>query len=260
MKIATWNVNSIRVRIDLVKKFLLENDPDIICLQETKSEDDKFPQKPFYDLGWKYIVIKGQKSYNGVSIFSKFPINKTKCFDLLNKNDCRHIHANVLGLDIHNFYVPAGGDIPDRKLNIKFGDKLDFLEKIENWSTESKLNKSILLGDLNIAPLEHDVWSTKQLKNVVSHTDVERKKLLKILRKGKWVDAIRETHKKDEVLYSWWSYRAKDWKKSNRGRRLDHIWVSEDLEKKLKNSKIFPKFRGFDRPSDHVPIMIEIEG
>ncbi len=258
MRIATWNINSVRIRIDLIKNFLLDQEPDVLCLQETKTEDDKFPLKEFYDVGWNYIVIKGQKSYNGVAILSKHPIVCSESINWLDKNDCRHISAKISDLIIHNFYVPAGGDIPDRKINDKFAHKLDFLDQMKTWFSNNSNKNNILLGDLNIAPLKEDVWSTNQLKNVVSHTKIEREKLIDFLKTGNWCDAIRYSHNKEEILYSWWSYRAKDWKKSNRGRRLDHIWISDDLKNHLNSATIFTSYRDFERPSDHVPMMISI--
>jgi exodeoxyribonuclease-3 len=117
---------------------------------------------------------------------------------------------------------------------------------------------SVLVGDLNIAPLAADVWSTRQLKNVVSHTDIEREMLLKLIDKGGWVDAVRHHYGEEELLYSWWSYRARDWQASNRGRRLDHIWVSADNKDKITNIHIDKAIRGAEKPSDHVPLVIEL--
>ena len=117
---------------------------------------------------------------------------------------------------------------------------------------------SVLVGDLNIAPLAADVWSTRQLKNVVSHTDIEREMLLKLIDKGGWVDAVRHHYGEEEILYSWWSYRARDWQASNRGRRLDHIWVSADNKDKITNIHIDTAIRGAEKPSDHVPLVIEL--
>ena len=111
---------------------------------------------------------------------------------------------------------------------------------------------------MNIAPYKNDVWSHTQLLNVVSHTPIETELLIKLLNESNWIDVGRKYFSKDEKLYSWWSYRNRDWKKSNRGRRLDHIWVSEDLEDKLKSYKSCKEIRDWEKPSDHVPLILEL--
>ena len=116
----------------------------------------------------------------------------------------------------------------------------------------------ILVGDLNIAPYEHDVWSHKQLLNVVSHTPQEVALLEKVRKSHNWIDVARAFVPFEEKLYSWWSYRARDWDVSNRGRRLDHIWVTPVLESKVNSYKILREARGWERPSDHVPVMIDL--
>ena len=127
----------------------------------------------------------------------------------------------------------------------------------ENLSKDKK-TKKVLVGDLNIAPLEHDVWSHKQLLNVVSHTKIETDTLLEIIDSGELVDVMRELVPHDKKLYSWWSYRNRNWETSNRGRRLDHVWVSKNLFSKVKSGVIYKDTRNWDRPSDHVPIIIDI--
>ena len=119
--------------------------------------------------------------------------------------------------------------------------------------------KKILVGDLNIAPFENDVWSHKQLLNVVSHTKIETDALKSFIKKGNFVDIIRKNFSDAEKIYTWWSYRNKDWKKSNRGRRLDHIFISEEIKNLAKNIKIFKNIRDWDKPSDHVPVMLELK-
>ena len=118
--------------------------------------------------------------------------------------------------------------------------------------------KSILVGDLNIAPYENDVWSHNQLINVVSHTPLETNSLLELKNNSNWIDVGRKFVSKEEKLYTWWSYRNRDWKKSNRGRRLDHIWVTQDLDKKLKSYESLSEIRDWEKPSDHVPIVVEL--
>ena len=255
ISIASWNINSIRLRQESVKKFLELANPDVLCLQETKCIDELLPLKFFNELGYKYTASRGQKSYNGVLILSKKEIKKNKSIDMCCKGDARHISVELVnGLKIHNFYIPAGGDVPDASINEKFDHKMKFLNELKNKIFTVEQKKTVILGDFNIAPLPDDVWNHKALLNVVSHTPQETTLLFEIMKKGKWVDLLRK-HFPDGKLYSWWSYRARDWRVSNRGRRLDHIWASPDIAKASKECKIFSNIRGWDRPSDHVPIL-----
>lgn len=260
MKIVTWNINSVRLRAPIVVQLMREEKPDIIALQETKVIDALFPRDTFEAEGYTHIHVNGMKSYNGVCIFSRVPFKKTQIHNRVGKDDCRHVAASFDGFDLHNLYIPAGGDEPDRMINDKFGHKLDFVdEMIEFFGAEYSNKKNVItLGDFNIAPREHDVWSSKQLKNIVSHTDIEREKLAHLYASLDWQDAVRHFVPDDEKCYSWWSYRNRDWKKSNRGRRLDHIWVTPPLVKKLKSYKILSHYRDLEKPSDHVPVMIEL--
>lgn len=261
MKIATWNINSVRLRAPIVVRLMREEKPHIICLQETKTPDEKFPFEPFEAEGYKHIHIHGMKSYNGVCILSRVPFKRTDIHHRVGREDCRHIAARFDGFELHNLYIPAGGDEPDRKINEKFGHKLDFVDEMADWFQRTYTSRKplVALGDFNIAPLEHDVWSHKQLLKVVSHTPIEVEKLDRMYASLNWQDAIRHFVPEEEKCYSWWSYRNRDWKKSNRGRRLDHIWVTPPLLKKLKSHKILSHYRDLEKPSDHVPVMIELK-
>jgi len=261
MKIATWNINSVRLRAPIVVKFMREHAPDIICLQETKTPDEFFPREAFEAEGYQHIHINGMKSYNGVCILSRVPFKKTEIYGRVKRDDCRHIAANFGAFEVHNLYIPAGGDEPDPKINEKFDHKLKFVDEMTRWfsTNYTSRKKLVVVGDFNIAPREHDVWSSKQLRNVVSHTDIEKKKLDKFYQSLNWVDAIRHFVPDDEKCYSWWSYRNRDWKKSNRGRRLDHIWVTPPLARKLKSYEILDHYRDLEKPSDHVPVMIDVD-
>ena len=258
MKLTTWNINSVRLRLPLVLHKLAELDTDVLCLQETKTQDEHFPYAAIAEAGWPHIAMRGEKSYNGVAILSRLPLSDISHMDWAGRTDTRHISASVGGVTIHNFYIPAGGDEPDRDKNPKFGHKLDFLAEMTDHFSANRPQKSVLVGDLNIAPLATDVWSTRQLKNVVSHTDIEREALLALIEKGGWSDAVRAHFGPDEVLYSWWSYRARDWAASDRGRRLDHIWVSADIQDKVETVAIDRAARGAEKPSDHVPVTATI--
>lgn len=267
--IATWNINSVRLRFPLIKRFLAQYAPDVLCLQETKCPDDKFPRNAFAEIGYQHAAIYGQKGYHGVATLSRHPISDIHRERFCQKEDCRHLAAGFgksAGLKkpvtIHNFYVPAGGDEPDPAINEKFAHKLAFLDELETHaiSTDAlKGARSILVGDLNVAPLEQDVWSHKQLLSVVSHTPIEVEKFEKFRRAGGWIDVMRNFVPPAEKLYTWWSYRAADWAASNRGRRLDHVLVSPALEKSAIEMNIVRKTRGWKQPSDHVPVIVAFD-
>ena len=180
LRLVTWNINSVRLRADKVCRLLAEAQPDILCLQETKTPDDLFPREPFESMGYAHIHMHGMKGYNGVAILAKAPFPSMATRAWCDRNDCRHAIAELPGgIELHNIYVPAGGDIPDPEANPKFAHKLQFLDELTAWFAAERRDgkKMIAVGDLNIAPLETDVWSHKQLLTVVSHTPIEVEKL-----------------------------------------------------------------------------------
>ncbi|MBF9032928.1 exodeoxyribonuclease III [Rhodobacterales bacterium HKCCE2091] len=257
--IATWNINSVRLRAGLVSRLLTEEMPDVLCLQECKSPVEKIPAEVFSDLGYRYMVARGQKGYNGVAILSKLPIEDVGHRDFVGRGDARHVAARLEnGVTVHNFYVPAGGDVPDREVNDKFGHKLDFLTEMRDWFHGERPEKSVLVGDLNIAPREDDVWSHKQLLKVVSHTPVEVEALGTVQEAGGWVDITRQDLPEGN-LYSWWSYRAPDWNAADKGRRLDHVWASTDIAAAGHGSRILRDARGWEQPSDHAPVFASFD-
>ncbi|MCH9754173.1 MAG: exodeoxyribonuclease III [Alphaproteobacteria bacterium] len=259
MRIASWNINSVRIRFDLIKDFVEKYDPDILCLQETKTEDDFFPHKEMQSLGFNYRIIRGEKSYNGVAILSKIPISLAEELTFIN-NQARHISVIINDdIELHNFYFPAGGDIPDPVENPKFAHKLKYIENVSNWFKRyrSTKDKIILLGDLNVAPGKNDVWSHKQLLDVVCHTYMEVYHFQRLLDSINFSDSIRKFVSQEDKLYTWWSYRNKDWKRFNKGRRLDHILTTSALEKSLTGCSIYKESRDADRPSDHVPVLVD---
>jgi exodeoxyribonuclease III len=260
MKIATYNINSVRLRIERVLRLLKEHDIDILCLQETKVVDELFPSDAFINAGFPHLYFKGEKSYNGVAIISRYPMTNIECLPML-KGDCRHISARIKNIELHNFYVPAGGDVPDPALNDKFDFKLKFVDEMHGWFNKNRKanDNMILVGDFNIAPQEHDVWSHKQLLKIVSHTPVEVEKITNLFNGLNWQDAARHFTPPDKKLYSWWSYRNQDWRKSDRGRRLDHIWVTNPLKSGLKSCDILKDYRDGEQPSDHVPVIMNLE-
>ncbi len=254
LTLATWNINSVRLRADLVLRLLREEAPDILCLQECKSPVDKIPFELFAAAGYPHWVARGQKGYNGVAILSRLPLEDAGHIDWCARGDARHVAGRLEnGVTIHNCYIPAGGDVPDRTVNEKFGHKLDTLTEMRAHFRDSRPEKSILVGDLNIAPREDDVWSHKQLLKIVSHTPIEVDHLTALQEDGHWTDITRQDIP-EGLLYSWWSYRARDWDAADKGRRLDHIWASRDIAAAGHGSRILRSARGWEKPSDHAPV------
>ena len=262
LTIATWNINSVRLRAGLVTRFLAEHAPDVLCLQETKCQDQAFPVGPFRELGYVHQAISGQKGYHGVALLSRIPLRDVTCRPFCDKGDARHVAATLPnGIELHNFYVPAGGDVPDPDLNPKFAHKLDFLREMAAWMTRWAQDgrPRVMVGDLNVAPLEADVWSHKQLLNVVSHTPIEVDLLTRVQEAGEWVDVVRHFTPPPERLYTWWSYRSPDWARADKGRRLDHVWASPNLAPAARATNVLRDVRAWDRPSDHVPVLIMLD-
>ncbi|PAX07473.1 exodeoxyribonuclease III [Sphingomonas lenta] len=259
MKIASWNINSVRFRLPIVERFLREMEPDILCLQETKAQDSEFPAQFFRDLGFEHVVLHGQRMHHGVAIVSRVPIVEDDRLDWQANKEARHVGVRLPnGVRLENVYVPAGGDIPDREVNPKFGQKLDFVDRMIAWSDKLDV-PTLLVGDFNIAPLECDVWSHKQLLDVVSHTPIEVEALNRLQGSNSWVDLGRHFQPPPEPVFTWWSYRAKDWAASNRGRRLDHQWATAEVAGAAKAHRVFKDCRDWLKPSDHVPLMTEFD-
>jgi exodeoxyribonuclease-3 len=265
-KLVTWNINSVRLRLPIVEQLLARESPDVLCLQETKCRDAEFPLAALRRLGYEHIEINGQKGYHGVATLSRWPLERAERRGFCDKGDARHLSVRFAagpakGVSLHNLYVPAGGDEPDPVINDKFAHKLAFVDEMRDWFAGERVaaKKAILVGDLNVAPLEHDVWSHRQMLKVVSHTPVEVEKFTAAQAAGPWVDAMRKFVPADEKLYTWWSYRAADWAASDRGRRLDHVWTSRDLGDRVTGMRVLKEARGWERPSDHVPVITTLD-
>ena len=262
MRITTWNINSVRLREAQAVRLLEDLQPDILCLQETKCPDDLFPTERFAAAGYPHIARRGMKGYNGVAIISRIPLLSIEGLDWVGRQDCRHLSVRVADdLEVHNFYVPAGGDLPDPVANDKFDHKLKFLDEMQDWFSARRTARLpiVLLGDLNIAPLEYDVWSHKQLLKVVSHTPVEVESLLRVQNSLGWIDSVRHVTPEPERVYTWWSYRSRDWSVSDRGRRLDHIWVTPPLQDRIVTARVSREVRGWERCSDHAPVTLQLK-
>ncbi|KAA5604617.1 exodeoxyribonuclease III [Roseospira marina] len=263
MRVVTWNVNSVRRRLPQVLRLLEETAPDVLCLQETKVRDDLFPAEAFAELGYPHQAIYGMPGYNGVAILSRYPLDGIRRQDGLGRPDARLILAQVpaLDLDIHCLYVPAGGDVPDPETNPKFADKLAFLDAVAEWYAAyfGRLDRIVLCGDLNVAPLERDVWNHKRLSRVVTHTPVEIERLGRLRSSLLWVDAVRALAPPDQPVFTWWSYRAGDWRAANKGRRLDHVWVTPPLAPALTGWEVLHEARDWIPPSDHAPLVVTLD-
>ncbi len=260
VSVASWNINSVRLRMGIVERFLTLQQPDILCLQEIKTVEETFPFEAFAKLGYTHCVVHGQKGYHGVATVSKLPIRECSRHDWQDNGEARHIGVELAGagqdMIIENVYVPAGGDVPDRDINPKFAQKLDFLERMIDWAGRIE-RPTLIVGDFNIAPLPSDVWSHKQLLKVVSHTPLEVATLDRFRDAHDWVDLGRKFVSDPARYFSWWSYRSKDYRVGDRGRRLDHMWASPGLAQKAVRHDIHEDCRGWEKPSDHIPLVTE---
>ena len=262
-KLVSWNVNSIRIRLDLLRQLVVEHNPDVVCLQEVKAKKEDFPFDDIRKLGFEHICVYGIAGYNGVAILSKYPFKSVAEQNWVGKKDARHIKAVLFDdIEINNIYIPAGGDIPDPIENLSFAYKLCFMDDISEFyeqNSDTLKNKKILLcGDFNVAPSENDVWNHKQLLKIVSHTPIEVGRLTRLFNSLNFVDAVRKFYKEPKKIFSWWSYRNPNWQTNNKGRRLDHIWTTKPLENRILSAEILDNFRSKERPSDHVPVMVKI--
>jgi exodeoxyribonuclease-3 len=257
LKIASWNINSVRARAALIERLIAEHQPDVLCLQETKVLDSIFPAELFEAHGYVHRQLNGQRMHHGVAILSRVPLKDPGKHDWQDNGEARHIGVRLpCGIRLENVYVPAGGDTPDRTANPKFGQKLDFIERMTRWS-EALGEPTIIVGDFNVAPLECDVWSHKALLTVVSHTPVEVEALGRLRQAHDWIDIGRRFVPAPERCFTWWSYRSPDWTKNDRGRRLDHMWASPELAPQATSHRFVEETRRWEQPSDHVPLVTE---
>jgi exodeoxyribonuclease-3 len=264
LRLATWNVNSVRLRAPQVARFVAEYAPDVLCLQEIKCRDGEFPLQALADVGLNHVVIRGQKGWHGVAIASRLPLAPGPELDVCRRSEARAVSAVVEGIEIQNFYIPAGGDVPDRALNEKYDHKLDFYERLAAETARRDPSRPLVVaGDLNVAPGEHDVWSHRYMLKVVSHTPAEIEAMARLKASLGFLDLVREAVPEPEKLFSWWSYRAQDFRASNRGLRLDHLWVSPGLKDAAFRmgsvaARVHDDVREWDRPSDHAPVSADL--
>ena len=260
LRLVTWNVNSVRLRADQVARFAAEAQADVICMQEIKCREGEFPRQAFEDAGLPHLKIAGQKGWHGVAIASRLPLDDAPALTACREGHARCVSASIAGIEVHNFYIPAGGDVPDRTVNPKFDHKLDFYERLTvEMAKRDPKAPLVLTGDLNIAPGEHDVWNHRYMSKIVSHTPIELAAMAALKEAGQFTDLVREAIPDPEKLFSWWSYRAADFRASNRGLRLDHIWITPGLHAAAlrtgkAEARVHDDVREWERPSDHAPV------
>lgn len=259
LRVCTWNINSIRPRADQVARFVAEQAPDVVCLQEIKCLDGQFPHDALKAAGLSHVRIAGQKGLHGVAIASRLPLQPGPALDVCRHGEARHVSAIVAGVEVHNLYIPAGGDLPDRFSNPKFDHKLDVFERLTGALAARGPDAPILLvGDLNVAPGEHDVWNHRYMSRIVSHTPQERAAMARLRESLQFVDLVRAATPAPTKAFTWWSYRARDFRASNRGLRLDHLWAAPALARHAMGARIHDDVRGWERPSDHVPVTCDL--
>ena len=265
LRVATWNINSVRLRHEQVARFVAESGTDVLCLQETKCREGEFPRQAFADMGLPHLAIAGQKGWHGVAIASRRPIAPAPRADACREGHARCVSGVIAGVEVQNFYIPAGGDTPDRTINPKFDHKLDFYERLTaHMAARDPAAPLLLAGDLNIAPGEHDVWNHRHMSRIVSHTPAEVEAMAALQGSLGFTDLVRAAIPEPQKLYSWWSYRAADFRASNRGLRLDHLWASPGLMAAARadgpvQARVHDEVRAWARPSDHAPVSVDLD-
>jgi exodeoxyribonuclease-3 len=250
----TWNINSIRMRLPLFLSQLKEKEPDIVLLQETKVVDDLFPREEIEDLKYN-ITMYGQKSYNGVAILSKFPIEDVTCgIPGFEDDSARYIEAVVNGIRVASVYVPNGMAVGSDK----YAYKLSFLQHLyAHTQTLLTYDEAFLLGgDFNIAPSDMDVYDPQEWHEKILCSTPEREGLRSLLYLG-LTDALRALRPHEKDLYTWWDYRGGAWQ-NNEGLRIDHLLLSPQAADRLAEAFVDKDVRGLEKSSDHAPVVCQL--
>jgi exodeoxyribonuclease-3 len=254
VRIATWNVNSLRVRLSQVLDWIAKHRPDALCVQETKTTDGVFPEAAFRDAGYRAIFV-GQKTYNGVAIISRAPAQTVIC-DLpgVDSAQKRFLAATLEGVRIVNVYVPNGEQVGSEK----FTYKLSWFEALQRYLASELVSysKLVLLGDFNVAPEERDVHDPVRWEGQVLFSPKERGALAKVIDTG--LRDIFRQFDQPEKSFTWWDYRQGGYRR-NHGLRIDHILASNELAQKCRACFIDKEPRGWERPSDHVPVIADFD-
>lgn len=252
--IASWNVNSINVRVEHMVQWLERNDVDVLAIQEIKCLDEQFPIDPFIELGYE-VIVSGQKSYNGVAILSRSEAQDVVT-DIPGFEDPqrRIMAATIDGIRVINLYVPNGNEVGSEK----YAYKLNWLEEVTAFiaKEKEKYPKMVVLGDFNIAPTDLDVWDPKEWQDTILVSDQERVALSRLMRLG-FVDSFR-LFNKDQDHFSWWDYRQASFRQ-NKGLRIDLILLSSAIADLCINSQIDRMPRTWERPSDHAPTFVVLK-
>ncbi len=251
MRIATWNVNSLRARLQLVLEWLSHDGPDVVCLQETKVTDDVFPTAPLTDLGYE-VAFTGQKTYNGVAILSRLPLSDvvTTLPEAPGNDEKRFIAATIQGVRVINVYVPNGQEVGSEKFQYKLG----WLDCLQSYlaATYTPADTLLLCGDFNIAPDERDVYDAEKLDGEILFHPDERAAFARFIDWGLH-DTLR-MHQQDAGLYTWWDYRAAAFRR-DLGVRIDHILVTAPLAARCNGVTLERDLRRQPKPSDHIPVV-----
>ena len=259
VRIATWNINSVRHREAACCGSCARRRPTSSASRRPRPRSRSFPLDGLRALGYGHVVARGEKAYNGVAILSRLPLEEVPHRDFCTRGDARHVAARLpSGAVVHNLYIPAGGDLPDPALNPKFAHKLDFLAELRAWFAATPPERAILVGDLNVAPREDDVWNHKRLLKIVSHTPVEVEAFAAAQGAGGWVDVTR-AHAPQGRLYSWWSYRAPDWRPPTRAAASTTSGPPPTSPSARAAAASPATSAAGRRPSDHVPVFAEFE-
>ena len=263
MQIASWNVNSVRTRLDQVLAWLEQIQPDLLCLQETKVDDPLFPREAFEAAGWQ-VNIHGQKAYNGVALVSREPLEDVRCgFDAELPNDAdavelseqkRVISARLDGVRVLNLYVPNGSSLKSDK----YPYKLAWLSCLKRYlEAQSQRGEPLcMVGDFNIAPEARDIHDPDRLTGGIMASADERQALQAVL--GERLHDVFRIFEPDAGNWSWWDYRTGAWDR-DRGWRIDHIYLCDDLLGLAKSCVIHKQVRGNAQPSDHAPVMVDLD-
>ena len=258
MKIATWNVNSILARLPNVTRWLEAAQPDVLCIQETKCTDDKFPALELKAIGYDCLLF-GQQTYNGVAIISRAGCAADQTVQRGYPGDDSSSHARLLsaeisGIRIVNVYIPNGQMVGSEKYQFK----LKWIDRLREFLNASYDNSTpvLLCGDFNVAPEERDVYDPRLWQNRILFSEPERAALQHVKAWG-FTDTFR-MHTQEGGYYSWWDYRAGAFRR-NLGLRIDHVWVSAPLSARSKATWIDKEPRQWERPSDHAPVVAEFD-
>jgi len=262
MRIATWNVNSVRTRLEQVVAWLQQERPEVLCLQETKVTDELFPREAFEALGYQ-VAISGQKAYNGVAILSLLPLDDVKIgFQALLPNDPeapglseqkRVISALVDGVRVLNLYVPNGSSLSSEK----YAYKLEWLACLQRYLAvqENQADPLCMVGDFNIGPEARDLPDPQRQTGGIMASQAEREALQLVL--GDRLSDVFRVFESETGHWSWWDYRSGAWDR-DKGWRIDHIYLTEDLLRCATSCLIHKTTRGNEQPSDHAPVVVNL--